>query len=175
MYLLPTPAMNVQRLSNQFLMTTQRENEIDYRDVRPAINSSSNESLQNLSHLFKQSAPSQPNRVNNDPLDNDLRKDRKLLSTDRANLHQNPFNVKDLADVQAQYTFKGGVPDDIFFDDTPPLDNTLPYIRLGLNSNTLPIFFAGENQKRDSVKPRKNDEVKNIEYPIETEFKRFKL
>ena len=114
MYLLPTPAMNPQRQSNQFLMTTQRENEIDYRDVRPAINSSSNESLQNLSHLFKQSASSMPSRINNDPLDNDIRKDRKLLSTDRANLHQNPFNVKDLGDIDPVYRFKGGVPDVIF-------------------------------------------------------------
>ena len=92
-YQYPSVRQNPQRQSNQFLTPTTIQMESDYRFVRPSINSASNESMANIDHMFKQQAPNQPSRQNNDPLSNELRRDRKLLSTMRANAHQNPFQV----------------------------------------------------------------------------------
>lgn len=81
---------NVQRQSNQFLLTTQYENAIDSLNVYPAVNAASNESIASLLAMFGQDAPSQPSRVNNSPLSEQLRMDRPSLKTMRAQLHQNP-------------------------------------------------------------------------------------
>ena len=172
-YQFPSPLNNRQRQSNQFLAPTQVQTEKDYRDVRPSINTASNESMANLSAMFKQSMPSQPSRVNNDSLSNELRKDRKSLATMRANATQNPYVVKNELYTPTQLTYIGGNIDMI--SDMPPQSNTMLEINAGVNSSTLPMFITGENQVRSKVMPRTTRSYSSIEFPEEMSYDKFLL
>lgn len=172
-YQFPSVRQNPQRQSNQFLTPTTIQMEADYRFVRPSINSASNESMANLDHMFKQQAPNQPSRQNNDPLSNELRRDRKLLSTMRANAHQNPFQVINELYVPTELTYTGGNIDMI--SDLPPPENELLKINDGLNSHTLPMFIGGDNQERSKVVPRTSSSYLSVNFPNEMGYERFNM
>ena len=175
MYQVPSLRQNPQRSSNQFLLPTQKQTQRDYLYVRPAINSASNESMQNLTAMFGQQKPAQPSRVNDDSLINSLRKDRPQLATMRANAHQNPFNIKNEAIQPTNLVYTGGNIDMTSFNDQPPTSNMELMIGEGLNSHTLPIFLAGENMTRSKPVPRKRSTYSSIEFPEEMVYDKFNI
>ncbi len=171
---------NVQRQANQFKLTTQYENAIDSLNVYPSVNAASNESIASLLAMFGQDAPSQPSRVNNSPLSEQLRMDRPSLATMRASLHQNPFTVPSRGDSDFNETlFTGGNTDYLYqldrSGDMPAISNSALAVGMGLNVPNEQLFLGGDNQPRSAIVSRKKDTVGDVTIPESVEYRRFSV
>lgn len=171
---------NVQRQANQFLLTTQYENAIDSLNVYPSVNAASNESIASLLAMFGQEAPSQPSRMNNDPLSQQLRADRPSLATMRAQLHQNPFTVPGRGESDFNETLYTGGNVDFLMEldrsgDMPTTSNSALAVGMGLNVPSEQLFLGGDNQLRSAVAARKKDEVGDIVIPESVEYRRYSV
>lgn len=175
MYQDPSTAINVQRQSNQFLLPSQYESEIDAIDVYPSVSAASNESIASLNAMMGQSAPNMPSRMNNDPLSQELRADRPSLATMRAVSAQNPFNVRGRdEEVSGEVLFKGGNVDKLMRSlDMPDTSNSQMQVSTGIEAQSRPLFSGGDNQVRSAVKKRKRAEMVATNIPPVVEYRRF--
>ncbi len=171
---------NVQRQANQYLLTQQYEDAIDQLNVYPSVNAASNESIASLLAMFGQDAPSQPSRVNNSPLSEQLRMDRPSLKTMRAQLHQNPFTVPSRGDSDFNETLYTGGNQDFLYEldrsaDIPTTSNSALAVGMGLNVPNEQLFLGGDNQARSAIVSRKKDTVGDVTIPESVEYRRFSV